>query len=222
MMEPSLVKLQKIIINFWQPQTAIYHYTTFLTEIGNSLQINVIDDKIKWNASHKGIDFYGRFSKSYLNTVLPRYSHSDLSGYLKELNNGNTVFHYTSQRDIIMTDSEYTLFTLHDNPFSLFDTDLYSNGPVNGLQKLHKKLGKFIFEHNCLNSPYITTNTDYVKNSLIKYGYKGYIETVYLPVSKVFRKLDETKTKLRLELNLPLDKILLLSVSNKVLKKIFH
>ena len=63
-----------------------------------------------------------------------------------------------------------------------------------------------------MSSPYITTNTNYVKRSLIDYGYTGYIETVHIPVSPVFRHLDINKNVLRRELNLPEDKILLLSV----------
>ncbi|MCW6168979.1 MAG: glycosyltransferase [Thermoplasmatales archaeon] len=113
-----------------------------------------------------------------------------------------------------------TLFTVHDNPFSLFKTDLYFNGNDNiRIQKLHRILGKFIFDPNCLRSPYITTNTDYVKNSLIRYGYRGKIETIHHPISNIFKELTEAKEKLRRELNLPTDKVLLLSVSTNVLRK---
>ena len=44
-------------------------------------------------------------------------------------------------------------------------------------------------------------------------GFEERIEVVYQPIPRYFRKLAVDKAKLRIKLNLPLDKILLLSVS---------
>lgn len=218
-METCTENFQRVIVNYWQPNTAIYRYTSFLSEISPSTLINVVDDRTKWEDAHLGIDFYGKFSKSFLNVMFPKYSHHDLVNYLKRIDKNYTIFHYTSQRDIKLNEGNKTFFTVHDNPFSLFETDLYLNGTASRAQKLHREFAKFLFNHNCLNSQYIITDTDYVRNSLIKYGYKGYIETIRIPVANVFRKLNESKEKLRMELNLPPNKILLLSISNNVIRK---
>jgi glycosyltransferase involved in cell wall biosynthesis len=61
--------------------------------------------------------------------------------------------------------------------------------------------------------PYIVTNTKYLKNELISFGFTGKITTVYLPYSPIFRKLPANKEEIRMALGLPLDKKLILSVS---------
>lgn len=182
--------------------------------------MNVIDDKTKWAVPHTGMDFFGRFQRSWMNVLFPRVSHRDVIEYLKKNTFDNTVFHYTSQRDVLFANNKHTLVTVHDSPFSQFKSSNYFNEKENMLQKMHTNYGRYIFEHNTMKSPYIATNTEYVKKALMKYGYRGNIETIYIPVSKVFRKLEgEDKGKLRKKLGLPVDKILLLSVSNKVLRK---
>ena len=51
------------------------------------------------------------------------------------------------------------------------------------------------------------------KKELIDFGFEGHIEVIYQPVPKYFRNLEVDRIELRKKLNLPIDKILLLSVS---------
>lgn len=207
--------LRSIVINSFNPGSSIYRYTSFLNYINNNFIINIVNNKNKWNKKHLGMDFYGRFNNKYLNFLLPKYAYNNIERYIK---NENVLLHYASQTSTIFFKSDYRLVTVHDNPFSEFETNLYfdKNSYTN---KLLTKYYKYTFKKYVMTSPYITANTDYVKNSVIDYGYVGYIETIYIPVAPAFRHLNIDKMALRKELNLPYDKILLLSVSTDVYKK---
>ncbi len=70
-----------------------------------------------------------------------------------------------------------------------------------------------------MHSKFIAVNTNYVKKSLLKWGYNGNIYVINIPVSESFYMLKEDKSTIRGELNLPRDKTLILSVSNSVFRK---
>jgi len=211
--------IKKIIINFWQPYTALYRYAELLSKLDNTEIVNVVDSRERWSYEHTGHDFPGKFKHGMFNTIMPSISHKDLAIYLNSLRDDNTVYHYTSQRDVILYNSDKILFTVHDNPFSQFNTNLYYNSDNYKKEKLRKLYEKYIFNKYAMHSNYITTNTNYVKESLITWGYKGKIYVINLPVADSFYHINEDKNKIRKELNLPLDKILILNVSNNVLRK---
>jgi glycosyltransferase involved in cell wall biosynthesis len=210
--------VHKIIINFWQPYTAIYRYVQLLNGLPNTQVINIIDDQAKWIIPHSGKDFNGKYNNSKFNVLFPFRSHRDAINYLKSLRYDDVVFHYTSQRDILFYNSKSVLFTVHDNPFAQFKSNLYYNNQ--GLaERLSKKLEKHIFNKYAMKSETITVNTNHVKKFLIKWGYKGRISVINLPVSESFYPIKEDKSDIRKELNLPINKILILSVSNNVYRK---
>ena len=77
--------------------------------------------------------------------------------------------------------------------------------------------------------PLISTVSNTVKKSLIDYGFDGKIMVTYNPKSKDFYPLETDKEELRKQLNLPLDKKLILSVGStspiknlKILKPLMH
>lgn len=59
----------------------------------------------------------------------------------------------------------------------------------------------------------ILTVSNFVKDTLLEFGFEGKIHVIYNPVNKCFYPLKETKNELRRKLNLPIDKKLVLSVS---------
>ena len=61
--------------------------------------------------------------------------------------------------------------------------------------------------------PIVMTVSNFVKESLLDYGFEGKIHVIYNPVNSSFLPLNETKAELRQKLNLPSDKKLVLSVS---------
>ena len=98
--------------------------------------MNVIDDKTKWAVPHTGMDFFGRFQRSWMNVLFPGVSHRDVIEYLKKNTFDNTVFHYTSQRDVLFANNKHTLVTVHDSPFSQFKSSNYFNEKENTLKRL--------------------------------------------------------------------------------------
>ncbi|MEM3830014.1 MAG: glycosyltransferase [Conexivisphaerales archaeon] len=105
--------------------------------------------------------------------------------------------------------------TVHDNPRMLLDTDLFFPNSFTGAlikEFIRNNLKKYKFFENVL------ANTNYVKDSLIEYGFTGKIETVYHPVKPYFRPIKD-KNALRRELGLPEDKKLILSISTDAKRK---
>ena len=210
--------VHKIIINFWQPYTAIYRYAQILSGIPNTQVINIVDDKVKWATPHLGTDFNGRYNNFKFNTLFPFRGHRDVTNYLKSISKDDVVFHYISQRDILFYNNNRVLFTVHDNPFAQFKSNLYFNNR-RFAEKLSKQLDKHFFNKYAMKSETITVNTNHVKKSLIEWGYKGSISVINLPVSESFYSIGEDKGTIRKELNLPVNKILILSISNNVYRK---
>ncbi|MEM0136744.1 MAG: glycosyltransferase family 1 protein [Thermoplasmatales archaeon] len=106
------------------------------------------------------------------------------------------------------------VITVHDNPKKLF-TDLYSPNSFAG------KLAKSFIEKNLrtyMNFENVLATSNYIKNSLISYGFSGNIEMIYLPISPGFKKI-RNKIGLRKELNLSIDEKLILSVSTNEKRK---
>ncbi len=105
--------------------------------------------------------------------------------------------------------------TIYDNPNILINSDYYESDSVLG--RIEKKYMKRTFD-SYKNFDHILTETNYVKNSLIDYGFSGEIETIYLPVSPFFRHIED-KASLRKKLDLPIDKKLILSISTTYKRK---
>ena len=193
------------VINIWENPTAIYLYSRKLASVDNR-NISVLDmyqqipgsNRIK-REMQMGLD-------SYFQGLFLRY---------KLKSDGYDILHYTDPMIPPVKTHKTSVVTVHDNPAILLNSDLYfSNTFNNRLTKkfLKRNIDRYIDFKNIL------TNSNYVRKSLLEYGFTGNIETIHLSIDPYFKKLQE-RDKIRNELGLPDSKTLLLSVSTNVKRK---
>ncbi len=209
-----------VIINQALPPKSIYAYSKLLYDINNpnSEMINLINPTLLKNATaHTGIDIKPMISSYYFYYLLPTLYYRNAHNLIKNSFH-NSIIHYSLQGLPRIDNNKKYLYTVHDNPYKIYNTNLY-NYKNTRIEKLKNRMLKMVFNKYVMKSKYIITNTNYVKKSVIKWGYKGNIDYVYLPASSNFYKLDISKKRLRKQLGLPEDKKLLLSISNYEIRK---
>lgn len=209
-----------VIINQALPPKSIYTYSKLLYDINNSNSemINLINPALLKNAVvHSGIDIKPIMKWYYLYYVFPKIYYRNASNLIKKSFH-DSIIHYSLQGLPRIDNNKKYLYTVHDNPNKMYNTNLY-NYKSTRIEKIKNKMLKMVFNKYVMKSKYIITNTDYVRKSVIQWGYKGNIDYVYLPPSPNFYKLDTSKKILREQLGLPEDKKLLLSISNNEIRK---
>ena len=197
-----------MVVNVFESPTAIWLYSRNLIKVNNRM-ITVYDAFPKSGIISKIEREIQMTSDAYLGT---HFLHRKITGYEFD------ILHYADPIVPPVMDPqgvEHSVVTIHDNPVMLIDSDLYSPNSLAG--KITKNYLKRNFE-KYKEFDRVLVVSDYVRNSLIRYGFTGQTDTIYLPITPYFRHLDN-KIALRRELGLPLHKKLILSVSTKVKRK---
>ena len=201
----SVRSMKVKVINIWENPTAIYLYSRILTSVDKE-NISVLDEYQQVPGSIRvkrklqmGMDSYfqGLFLKNKLK------------------NEVYDILHYADPMIPPVKTHKTCVITIHDNPAILLNSDLYfSDAFADRITKkfLKRNIDRYVKFKNVL------TNSNYVRTSLLEYGFTGNIETIHLPIDPHFKKL-QGKDKLRNELGLPVGKTLLLSVFTNVKRK---
>ncbi len=201
----SVSSMKVKVINIWENPTAIYLYSRILGSVDNN-NISILDmyqpaagsNRIK-RELQMGVDSY--FQGLFLEKKLKDEEYD--------------ILHYADPMIPPVKIRKTSVITVHDNPAILLNSNLYfSNTFSNRLTKkfLKRNIDRYMDFENIL------TNSNYVKTSLLEYGFTGSIETISHPVAPYFKKL-QGRDKIRNELGLPDGKTLLLSVSTNVKRK---
>jgi glycosyltransferase involved in cell wall biosynthesis len=199
--------LKVFIMNRYPSLTSVYRWSQDLSSMLGSIavQINLIFDNKGWSRPHDGIDFKGRFMKiPSLHHFLRNISYRDAIKYINnERKMGQKVIlHYTNQfSGTLKINNVEEIINIQDSPFYLENSSQFERIYIRRLYETLK------------HKNHIITNTSALKEELQEFGFDGDIETVHLPYSQNFRKLPVAKETLRKKLNLPVDKVLILSVS---------
>jgi len=193
------------LINIWENPSSIYFYSRKLASVDNK-NISILDEYIPTPGGNR--------LKRRLQMEFDSYFHGLL--LRNKLKNANyDILHYTDPMIPPARIQETCIITIHDNPDIILHSNLYSTGAFSDriTRKLMKRnIDKYMEFENVL------TNSNYVKKSLLEYGFTGNIETIYHPIASYFKKL-QNKNEIRKELGLPDNKILLLSVSTNIKRK---
>ena len=219
-MQPDSVK-KLFLVNYAPPSTSIYLYSSNIHNCtyGYSEQINLqySNRSKKWNHDNQDINFRSPI-KNLLsaNIMLSRLLFRKAKKYIFNSMPSNGVVHYTHQNVSPFTlDLENSVVSIHDNPFTSLKYGIYNSANGKFVDKMMFQLYSQSVRHNFAQYKkfrYVITTSDYVKKSLVKYGYRNEITTIHPPVGQSFFPIAD-KDRLRKELNLPIEKILLLSVS---------
>ena len=187
---PSLGTLTESIVNCTGSENTLYTY---------------IYDKSNINKEIKGKKLLGVYppisSGWFINTSFQDFIFRKFKKYVKE-NSKTHLIHYTSQQ-VKPFHFQNSTVTVHDLVPLIFPEETKK-----AVVKLTKKNIKFYRK-----LPIILTVSNFIKNSLLDYGFEGQIHVIYQPVSKSYFPIEEAKDQLRKRMNLPLNKKLVLSVS---------
>lgn len=210
------------LINYAPPTSSIYKYTGEILSCtkGYSEQINLqySNRSKRWNLPSQGISFKPPFKKIlYVNILMSRILFRKAKNYILNSSNKERIIHYTHQTiSPFSIDLDRSVVTIHDNPYTALKYGVYNkpNNTFTDRVRFHIYSNSIRYTLSQYKKfKHVITTSDYVKNSLIKYGFRNEITTIHPQVGKNFRLIDD-KVKLREELDLPKDKKLLLSVAS--------
>lgn len=214
-----------LVMNDLPPPTAIFRYAHDIHSClpDQTRLFNIVYDEQRWKGYNEDSRVNGRFHMNkYLNFFLRSYAFSDIISLITRAIRSNGIIHYAYSGIRPFThDISQSVVTIHDNPNSLLNTDMYSTGDNGTIEHfLHRN---FIRNQRANIQRYtkfdfVLCDSNYVRNALIKFGFGGRIEVIFPPVSQSFYRISD-KDALRFELGLPTDKILVLSVSSNVKRK---
>ncbi len=207
--EPLAKKMEDFkvfIVNRYPPFTSVYRWAS---DLADSLPydkeiINLIYNRNGWGYDHEGVDFISNLGTNFLTYLFRSVAFSNARKYvIASSKPRRAVIHYTNQfSGILRIKYAYEIVNVQDSPYFLDDSSL--------AERIYMKL----LYRSLENARYIVTNTDVLKEDLHRFGFKGEITTIHLPVGKSFRKLSVSKDSLRKSLGLPSSKKLVLSVSS--------
>jgi len=187
---PSLGTPTESIVNCTGSENNLYTY---------------IYDKSNINKEIRGKKLLGVYppisSGWFINTSFQDFIFRKFKKYVKE-NSKTHLIHYTSQQ-VKPFHFQNSTVTVHDLVPLIFPEETKK-----AVVKLTKKNIKFYRK-----LPITLTVSNFIKNSLLDYGFEGQIHVIYQPVSKSYFPIEEAKDQLRKRMNLPLNKKLVLSVS---------
>ena len=187
---------QIILVNTWKSPVSLYMYSRLLCNVSKNIKVLDLTDEI----IGKGV--------INLKSLLLTYTGINI---LHRLKNKEDIIHYIDVGLAPLNNANTGIVTVWDNPSLVLKTDLYMDSY---LMKSHFKVNikRFSKFEN------VITPTDYIKQSLEEYGFEGKIRTIYTPVRDIFQQMPD-KNEIRKSLGLPLDKILILSISVDIKRK---
>ncbi len=131
----------------------------------------------------------------------------------------NPIVHYSSLFSLpVKSDWMPVTVTIHDHPRSLLADTLYRKESDSHLKNFYSSIFMKRFYKGAFSLPYLITVSEHVSNGLYDFGYRGKVLVVHPPVSDSFNYI-HAKEPLRKELDLPSDKLIILSVSSEERRK---
>ena len=210
-----------VLINYAPPFTSVYKYTLEISSCV-SFPVKIVNLKYtnrtgSWDLPSEGTSFKG-YSKNLfaLNLMFGRRAFRRAKEFIDQESDNQTILHYTHQNiRPLMEPTNRTVVTVHDNPETNLRFGIYTNRPDTIRERTYFRFWAHMVRVNYeIYSRFqnVVTHSDYVKNSLIRFGFTGKITTIYPAVGEHFTPLTDV-TKLRRKLHLPQKKRLVLSVS---------
>ncbi len=211
-----------ILINYAPPFTSIYKYTMEIASAFHGsveiVHLRMSNRSGRWDSEIKGV-LFGGISKNIfaVNLLLRKIGFRRAIKFIRERSDEETIIHYIHQniRPLTVPDGR-TVVTVHDNPETNLRFGVYSDD----MGGLRERINFMIFSRSILKNyrmyssfPNVLTNSNYVRKSLINFGFRGKISALYPPVGDHFKPLGN-REELREKLGLPTNKILVLSVSS--------
>lgn len=201
-------KLNKVIINESSKFSALGRYAKDLSLASETELFTLFLDKSKSIENFEGTIFVPKpFLKIrngwFYYHRFPNFSLRKIKCEINKEIHGDTIIHYASQGiPKLDLDNRY-IYTIHD----LFGLDEKYNADAKLRKLLRKNLEKVFLADK------IVVVSNFVKSEIETFKISSEIVKIYPPVSSTFKPISN-KSLLRKELNLPLEKKLILNVSS--------
>ena len=218
MVKSNNMEKNVMIINHYDALASIGIYSKSLNEaLGNRSELFSLSPRFLSKdlslRKYPGNQIKGLFPDGiglhFLNQILPNVSYFKTSRRIKEIKRNSGFIHYSSSLMLPLDSSIDNVVSIHDIIF-LKDTGI--DAPLSQRKYFELAFRRFA------RYKWIITPTDFVKQELMDYGVDGQISVIPYCTADYFKPITD-KISLRKKLNLPLDKILVLSVSTDVARK---
>ena len=201
---PFPTAIHKISVDLFNATDRSSH----LVHLGNS--------SVEWNgildgSLLRGVQLFPTSLNRTINFVFPKIAYSQLEPLLSGRTSEDFFIQYTNQSIHPLRKNENDIIYINDNPNSVINTDLYS------LDRLRRKLTARNYNRYRKFS-HVMANSNYVRKSIIDYGFDGEISVIN-PLGNPRMRILDQKKELRAKWKLPQDKKLILSVTNGVHRK---
>ncbi len=201
--------MNSIIINRYPPLTSIYHDTV---DLYNSIQIptQIVNLKFQrngWEKPHMGEDFDPLTKNRYINHMTLKYNFRSVIKFIEKYPYDTIVTYSNQFSGTLDIKRRPEVVFVHDSPFYLENAKTYDKLYV---KLLYKKLS---------TKENIVVQTSCLREDLKRFGFHYEPEVIHLSVSPTFRVLNMSKEEIRKQLGLPIDKLLILSVSSSERRK---
>ena len=215
----SIKKL--FLINYSHPLTSGYKYASEIYDCTSSyselLNLQYSNRSKNWKVAAQGTTFKSPVKNVIsANILFSQFLFRKARKYILSSSDEKRVVHYTHQTlSPFNLDLDRSIVTIHDSPYTALKYGIYNTPRENIADLFSFRIYSYSIKQNLekyKKFKHIITTSDYVKNSLVKYGFKNEITTIHPPAAAHFKPIKD-KEKLREELNLPKEKKLLLSVT---------
>lgn len=186
------------------PIQAIFTTFSFRPSSWNSLQLHG-EERL-----YKGAQFPLNNFEVYLNTIfMPYIFQKEITLIKSDVEQGLGIVHYLDHLFPLIKgiNKDHQIVTMHENIYSDLNFDSW----------IYKKRASRL-SHTYMKFNNVLAVSNYVKGNLEKNGWEGKITTIPLAVSPEFKPLKD-KHEIRKKYKLPIDKILILSISTMVRRK---
>ncbi|MHB8397092.1 MAG: glycosyltransferase [Thermoplasmataceae archaeon] len=211
--------IDRVVVNTCHPPAAVYGYSINLLKVLSERAVlaNFLIDPKKWKLPHQGLDFRGSFPTPSLNFLFNGAYQNSLKNLFLKVESNKAVIHFADQIIPTRMFAKFNLTTtVHDNPDLVYNSNLYFDNTFSG--NLKRKYFKKRFDEY-LQLDEIVAVSNFVKEGVLRYGFRGNIAIIPPPVPQHFYEMKLDKKEIRRKLGLPVAAKLVLSVSTDVPRK---
>lgn len=221
-------EIQLAIVNPFPYPSAVHRYSSDISDaFTNSIFVTLGFPNSNIIKTPKEMLFLPtHFLKNNLCRAIPNYGYGGAINFIKKMNKNNkkNIIHYSApMKQFKIKNDVFKVVTFHDSPHSLLSDNLFGDHKKTFAMKFFQKYYLYSFK----NFENILADTESTKHELIRYDNfdENKITVINPAISSNFFQIKENEhsnfrmSNLRDELNLPKDKILILSVSTMLPRK---
>lgn len=218
------MSMHSFVFNRYPFPSSLYKYAVDLYDanIGKSSLINIVTNRERWQKDHIGQDVKVALTRHFfISGMMSRFTYTNARKILEnyERIKEDMVVHMVAPfADPSFAAGFPNTVSIHDSPESMFKKGEYRRLSEHFTSySWRMRMTKILYD-KAMKLPYLCANSQHVANALKEYGYNGDTFVLHPPVSRTYSKIDD-KNGLRKKLNLPTDRILILSVSTDEVRK---